>query len=200
MSAPATPRSPMAQSEGVPPSIASAPIIDGRLWTDQEEYLLSLWADRALCYKLIHEESEGMHRRHHKWFSIPVIVLSTLTGTANVAISAYVPAAYTSIAQLIIGCVNLFAGVLSTLQNYFRSAEKVEAHRHAAVSWGKIYRSIYVELSLAREKRKPIAEFLRISKTEYDRLIDSSPIVKKSIYSKFGDRAANNPSINFLFV
>ena len=39
-----------------------------------------------------------------------MIILSTVTGTANVAISAYVPTAYQGIAQLIIGAINLFGG------------------------------------------------------------------------------------------
>ncbi|NBV25653.1 MAG: SLATT domain-containing protein, partial [Proteobacteria bacterium] len=143
---------------------AGLPVPDppGVAWSEQEEYLLALWADRALCYKLMHENAQQIYKRHHMWFSIPTIILSTITGTANVAIASYVPAAYQDIAQLIIGAINLFGGVLSTLQNYFRAAEKCEAHRHASVSWGKLYRAIFVELSVARAKRRPVVDFLRV--------------------------------------
>ena len=133
----------------------------GVKWSDQEEYLLSLWADRALCYKMMHESAQRIYKRQHMWFSIPVIIMSTIAGTANVAIASYVPAAYQSTAQLVIGAVNLMSGVISTLQNYFRAAEKCEGHRHASVGWGKLYRSIFVELSLSRDKRKPVIDFMR---------------------------------------
>ena len=171
---------------------AGVPVPDppGVAWSEQEEYLLSLWADRALCYKLMHESAQQIYKRHHMWFSIPVIILSTITGTANVAISAYVPTAYQGIAQLIIGAINLFGGALSTLQNYFRSSEKCEAHRHASVSWGKLYRSIFVELSVARAKRRPVVDFVRVCRTDYDRLTEGSPPLRQDVRAAFALAAA----------
>jgi hypothetical protein len=134
---------------------------------------------------MLHESAKHLYKRQHMWFSIPVIILSTLAGTANVAIASYVPTEHISIAQLVIGGINLFCGVLSTLSNYFRAAEKCESHNNAAIGWGKLYRSIFVELSLAREKRKPVSDFMRLSKNEYDRLTDNSPSVRTSIYEGF---------------
>ena len=63
-------------------------------YSEQEEYLLSLWADRALCYKMMHEEAQQGFKKQHMWFAIPVIILSTLTGSANVGISTYVPSPF----------------------------------------------------------------------------------------------------------
>ena len=188
LGAPAAPEAPGPPPGGVP----KVPL----KWSDQEEYLLSLWADRALCYKLMHEEAQRIYKRQHMWFSIPVIILATLAGTANVAIASYVPSMHMSTAQLVIGGVNLFCGVLSTLSNYFRAAEKCESHRNASVGWGKLYRSIFVELSLERDKRKPVVDFMRLSKNEYDRLTDNSPTVRASIYEAFSiDAAAHNSVI-----
>ena len=173
---------------------AGVPVPDppGVAWSEQEEYLLALWADRALCYKLMHERAQQIYKRHHMWFSIPVIILSTVTGTANVAIAAYVPAPYQGIAQLVIGIVNLIGGVLSTLQNYFRSAEKCESHRHASVSWGKLYRAIFVELSVARAKRRPVVDFMRVCRTDYDRLTEGSPPLRSDVRAAFAAEAAAN--------
>ena len=191
MSAATTPTAMAAATGEIGGPAKKIPIV----WSDQEEYLLSLWADRALCYKMLHEEAQHLYKRQHMWFSIPVIILSTLAGTANVAISSYVPAAYMSTAQLIIGVVNLISGIISTLSNYFRAAEKCESHRNAAVGWGKLHRSIFVELSLERDKRKPVVDFMRLSKNEYDRLTDNSPDLRASILAKFSERTAGNPSI-----
>ena len=196
MSAATTPTAATAATAATPTASGSeppkkAPIV----WSNQEEYLLSLWADRALCYKMLHEDAQHLYKRQHMWFSIPVIILSTLAGTANVAISSYVPAASMSTAQLVIGVVNLISGIISTLSNYFRAAEKCESHRNASVGWGKLHRSIFVELSLERDKRKPVIDFMRLSKNEYDRLTDNSPDVRASILAKFSERTAGNPLI-----
>jgi len=174
-------------------SHVTTPVASG--YSEQEEYLLSLWADRALCYKIMHESAQAKFTRQHMLCSIPVIILSTLTGTASIGISSYVPTAYLSNAQLVIGALNLFAGILGTLQNFFRAAEMAESHRNAAVGWGKLYRSIFVELSLARDKRKTVSDFMRISKNEYDRLVDNSPSLPAAILSHFRGKLRLNPSI-----
>jgi hypothetical protein len=147
---------------------------------------------------MLHEDAQRIYKRQHMWFSIPVIILATLAGTANVAIASYVPNEHISTAQLVIGAVNLFCGVLSTLSNYFRAAEKCESHRNASVGWGKLYRSIFVELSLAREKRKPVSDFMRLSKNEYDRLTDNDPSLRSNVFKDFVDKVAMNNSVIIL--
>ena len=52
----------------------------------------------------------------------------------------------------IVGGINIFAGILSTLQNFLRYAELMEGHRSAGVSWSKFGRNISVELALYKKK------------------------------------------------
>ena len=50
-------------------------------------------------------------------FTIPVIIMSTLTGTANFA-QERVPENYQAIYSIIIGSINIFAGIITTIQQF----------------------------------------------------------------------------------
>ena len=88
------------------------------LWTHEQENLLAEWAEKAACYRWLHAKSEKIYTTSHYRYSIPIIILSTLTGTANFGIES-VPKEYTRYAQMAIGGVNLFAGIMGTLQKFF---------------------------------------------------------------------------------
>lgn len=167
----------------------------GREWSEQEEYLLVLWADRSMCYRILNERAHRKFYTEHLFFSIPVIILSTIAGTANFAIQTYVPDSYQTTAQMIIGIVNIFCGILTTLHNFFRSSEKCEAHRNSSSSWGKLYRMIFVELSLERKKRKPVKDFVRQCKNEYDRILEQNPIIPLDILEEFKNTFLPNTEI-----
>jgi hypothetical protein len=168
---------------------------DPKDWSEQEEYLLALWSDRSLCYKMMTERASRKFNREHLWFSIPVIILSTLCGSANLAVQSYVPPNAQTIASAVIGIVSLFSGVLTTLQNFFSSAQKSESHRNASTSWGKLHRLIYTEMSLERAKRKPVKEFIRQCKNEYDRILDQSPVVPSAVLRRFIEDIKIHPSM-----
>ncbi len=54
-------------------------------WTKEHEKLFVEWADKALCYKWLHSKCNIKYNTYNTWFTIPVIIMSTLTGTANFA-------------------------------------------------------------------------------------------------------------------
>ena len=154
-------------------------------WGIQEEKLLAKWADKAACYRWLHDESEKKYSRLNMVVTLPVIVLSTLTGTANFGLGSTVPANFQTSAQLTIGGFSLVTGIISTIANYLRYAQKMEAHRGAAISWGKLYRKISVELSLGRAQREPCMDFILVCRSELDRLTEQSPMIPDDILAIF---------------
>ena len=154
-------------------------------WTSEQEHLLAEWAEKAACYRWLHNQSEKYYRIRNYAFTIPVIILSTLTGTANFAMDSFVPEEQKKIAMGIVGGVNIFAGILSTLQNFLRYAELMESHRSISVSWSKFSRNISVELALDTKRRKHAGDFLKICRAEFDRLIEQAPSVDNSIIKEF---------------
>jgi len=155
-------------------------------WTPETEKLLSEWSEKASCYRWLHGRCEKKYKKQYYMFSIPVIILSTLTGAANVGMSTFVNEENQNIASAIVGGINIFAGILSTLQNFLKVAELMESHRSASVSWSKLGRNISIELALDKNKhRSKCSDFLAICRAEYDRLIEQSPMVDDDIISTF---------------
>lgn len=158
------------------------------IWTSECEILLAEWSEKATCYRWLHNTSEKKYRLRYYMFSIPVIILSTLTGAANVGLSSYVPESNQSTAQAIVGGINIFAGILSTLQNFLKVAELMESHRSAGVSWSKLGRNISIELAIDPERRQNCHDFLAICRAEYDRLIEQSPLITTDVINEFKKR------------
>tara|TARA_B100000214_G_scaffold165696_2_gene118864 strand:- start:909 stop:1988 length:1080 start_codon:yes stop_codon:yes gene_type:complete len=161
------------------------------VWTDECEALLAEWSEKASCYRWLHGRCEKSYRKWYYCFSIPVIILSTLTGAANVGMDSFVPAESKSIASAAVGGVNIFAGIISTLQNFLKVAELMEAHRIAGVSWGKLQRNIAIELALDPSRRVIQSDFLKLSRAEYDRLIEAGPIIDDGVIKQFNAKFAN---------
>jgi hypothetical protein len=160
-------------------------------WTDECEKLLAEWSEKASCYRWLHGRSEKSYRTWYYCFSIPVIILSTLTGAANVGMDSFVPAESKSMASAIVGGVNIFAGIVSTLQNFLKVAELMEGHRIAGVSWGKLQRNIAIELSLDPSRRVLQTDFLKLNRAEYDRLIEAGPLIDDSVIAQFNKKFKN---------
>ena len=162
-----------------------------QIWTPELEDLLAEWSEKASCYRWLHGRCEKSYRTWYYCFSIPVIILSTLTGAANVGMDSFVPAESKSMASAIVGGVNIFAGIVSTLQNFLKVAELMEGHRIAGVSWGKLQRNISIELSLDPSRRVLQTDFLKLSRSEYDRLIEAGPIINDGIINQFNKKFKN---------
>ena len=160
-------------------------------WTIECEELLAEWSEKASCYRWLHGRCEKSYRTWYYCFSIPVIILSTLTGAANVGMDSFVPAESKSLASAIVGGVNILAGIVSTLQNFLKVAELMEGHRIAGVSWGKLQRNIAIELALDPNRRVIQGDFLKMSRSEYDRLIESGPIIDDNVIKHFNKKFKN---------
>ena len=156
-----------------------------QVWTREQEQLLAEWSEKASGYRWLHSRCEKNYRCRNYTFTIPVIILSTLTGTANFAMDSFVPEENKQMAMACVGGVNIFAGILSTLQNFLRYAELMEGHRLALVSWSKFGRDIAVELALEPKMRKPAFDFLTICRAEFDRLIEQSPSIDDAVTKNF---------------
>lgn len=155
-------------------------------WTNEHELILIDWADKALCYKWMHNKAHQYYSKKNTWFTIPVIIMSTFTGTANFA-QDRIPQEYINLATMIIGTINLIAGILTTIQQYLKISELNESHRVSSISWGKFYRNIKVEISKSPNERTPVISLLKHSKEEFDRLIESSPSLEPFIIKGFID-------------
>ena len=135
-------------------------------WKDEHEKILVDWADKAMCYRWLHSKSNQVYARQNAWYTIPVIIMSTLTGTANFAQERF-PASIKVYAPMMIGAVNIFAGILTTIQQFLKISELNESNRVAYLSWGKFYRDVKTELSKHPLDRMRPKELLKLSKNKF---------------------------------
>ena len=115
-------------------------------WSPEIEDLLSEWGEVALCFQYLHSFSQRKYKKKYHHFQIPIIVLSTLTGTANFATDSYVPQDFKQGFSAGVGSLNLLCGILGTLLSFLRYSEVYEGHRISALAWAKLSRNIEIEL------------------------------------------------------
>lgn len=157
-------------------------------WSDEIEDLLSEWAEIAMCFAYLHNFSTRKYRKKYHHLQVPVIILSTLTGTANFATDSYVPESYQHGFSAGVGALNIFCGILGTLLAFLKYAEIYEGHRIAALAWSKLSRNIEIELSLHHKKRKTCRDFLKVMRSEYDNLMESSPSIDLDVIQMFNKK------------
>lgn len=154
-------------------------------WHPQQEKILKNWSEIGSSYRYLHDKSFNKYERCNMCFSLPVIILSTLTGVANFAQSSFPPDARPTV-SVIIGSLNIIAGLITTIAQFLKVAEKTEGHRAASVAYSKFSRNISVELSLpVKERLVHGTEFLSTQRAELDRLIEQSPTIPADIVKKF---------------
>ena len=174
----------MADSAQPDPAVAlRRPQVSAK-WTPEHENILVEWADKAACYRWLHGKCHAQYRRSNYWFTLPVIVMSTITGTANFAQDRFSPEIKPWVA-VGIGAVNIFAGILTTIQQFLKIGELNEAHRVASIAWDKFYRNTKVELAKAPKERTPVAQQIKSAKEEFDRLMETSPAISEKVITEF---------------
>ena len=160
-------------------------------WDAQYEKVLIEWADKAQCYRWLHGRSYALYRLKAMWFTIPVIIMSTITGTANFAQERF-PEDIKQIAVIAIGSVNLIAGIITTISQYLKVNELLESHRVANLSWDKFVRDVKMELAKdPREhgdvpsQREPPITCLTKHKETFDRLMEVCPTIEDDVIAEF---------------
>ena len=155
------------------------------MWNEYHENVLRQWGEASACYRYMHHRAFLKFKRLSLRFNLPVIVLSTVTGTANFAQSTF-PERMRSSAPAIIGGMNLIAGLIATIMQFLKINELMENHRTAALGHGSLSRNIRLQLSLPRDERKKEGlKFVEECKSEYDRLLEQSPPIPKQILLNF---------------
>ena len=155
-------------------------------WTIEHEQILIEWADKAMCYRWLHSRSNMLYSTLNAWYTIPVIVISTLTGTANFA-QERVPLAYQSYYVMIVGGFNILAGIITTIQQFLKITQLNEAHRVSSIAWDKFYRNIKIEIAKHPSERIHATQMLKLCKEEFDRLMETSPVIPDKIITLFKD-------------
>ena len=151
-------------------------------WKPEEESILKDWSDKALCYQWLHTRCREIYQIKNAWFTIPVIIISTITGTANFAQDRF-PEETKQYFVMGIGSLSIIAGIITTINQFLQISELNEGYRAAAISWNKLHNNLKTLIMRHPLDRTPPNEAIQLYQEEYDRLIDvSPPIIKKVVW------------------
>jgi hypothetical protein len=154
-------------------------------WHTQQEKVLKEWGEAAACYRYMNYQAFLMFQKLSMRFTLPVIVLSTVTGTANFAQEQF-PISIRSSVPSIIGGLNLIAGIIATIMQFLKINELMESHRSASQLYGKLSRRIRLELNLPLVNRTlDGSDMVHDCHQEMDRLIEQSPPIPRKVLSDF---------------
>ena len=159
-----------------------------KIWNDTEVKLLKKWGEQSASYRVLHNRAYRKYKYLTALFTIPVIIISTLTGTANFSQGTIIQIypSFDLYLPLVIGALNLISGIVTTIGQFLRVSELNEANRNASISYGKFARNISTELSLPPNERTYSGlDFIQICRNEMDRLIEQSPEIPMKIINKF---------------
>ena len=156
-----------------------------KIWHPQQEKILKAWGEAAACYRYMHYQAYCSYKKLSMKFTIPLIIVSTVTGTANFAQETFPPSVQPFVPSAI-GGLNLITAIATTIMQFLKINELMEGHRVASVQYGKISRTIRLELTLPLSERTLNGtNMIENMRTEYDRLIEQSPNVPKKMIDAF---------------
>lgn len=155
------------------------------MWHNQHEVILKGWGESCSCYRYLHYKAYQKFKMASMRFTLPIIIISTVTGTANFAQETF-PVDWRIYVPAIIGTFNLFAAILTTVAQFLKVSELLESHRVSSIHYGKLARSIRLELTLPiSERAHDGSNMVEICRSEYDRLIEQSPPVPGDVLKLF---------------
>jgi len=156
-------------------------------WTTELESLATEWADNAACYEWMHQRSRQLQSTKNLRMKIPMIVLSTLTGTASFGLGSFFGTDEYSktVAQMVIGSISILVGTIGTLDTFFLYAQSCEMHNTAAINWGNFQRNIEFQMKLHPNERIDAMPFLKMMQNELNRLIEQTPSILDCVLKEF---------------
>jgi hypothetical protein len=156
-----------------------------KIWHPQQEKILKAWGEAAACYRYMHYQAYCSYKNLSMKFTIPLIIVSTITGTANFAQETFPPTVQPFVPSAI-GGLNLITAIATTIMQFLKINELMEGHRVASVQYGKVSRTIRLELTLPlSERTQNGTNMIENMRAEYDRLIEQSPNVPKKMIDSF---------------
>jgi predicted methyltransferase len=126
--------------------------------------------------------------RKNKWLGIPVVITTTIVGTAIFGTLQESPGVAW---KIVAGLLSLSAAVLSTLQTTLKYSEIAEKHKTAGAKYAAMRRGLDIFIlkhrGESKEKRQvALQEFEEIA-TKFAELAEESPSIPDKVY----DRAAH---------
>lgn len=159
-------------------------------WSDEIEEILRTLSEKSQIWRLLHMNNHDIFKRKYYCLVIPVTILSSITGAANLALGS-VASGNETVINLVIGALGIIISVISTLNNIFSFQKRKDEHFRAAKDWYRVQRMIDIELSLQKVKRNDVSVFFHLVLQEIERIHEFHPNIRDDVVKKFMKRYKN---------
>ncbi len=171
-------------------------------WCPRQEKLLHKWCQKSAGYRWLHNHARLHFKRQNDMFSIPSIIISSITGVGGFAVLSPSEDDVGNdsarrkivLAQYFFATLNVISGILTSISKFSRASELSEQHSNMCVAYSKFYRQLDMELSIERKNRPPMLEFVVKMRKEYDRLLDEAPDIPAVSIKAFNEKFWNDDS------
>ena len=163
-------------------------------WSSQLEDIIAKEGERCSGLAWLHTKAEIETSTYNSYVQVPVIILSTLAGTASVG-SATLFGSSTTASGIAIGLVSIGVGILNTLGGFFAFAKRSESHRIAHLNYSKLATKIAIELSLPRQERIKAEVLLTYLRETMERLAETTPNCPLNIIKQFNEKYKDEKQI-----
>lgn len=162
-------------------------------WSSQLEDIIAQEGERCSGLAWLHTRAETYTSTYNTYVQVPVIVLSTLAGTASVGSATLFGTS--SASGIVIGLVSIGVGILNTLGGFFNFAKRSESHRIAHLSYSKLASKIAIELALPRSERMKPDLLLTFMRETMERLAETTPNCPQQIIKLFNEKYKDEKQI-----
>jgi hypothetical protein len=159
--------------------------------------LLIKWMEQSKVYRVLHASAANDFASSDSYYKVPAIIITALS--AGLAFSVQVfPHEVDLYIPVLVGMLNLVAGVFTSICSFKRLPELAEANRIAAIQFSKLHRKITEKLTIS-DKEEDINEFTAGIREDMDSLIESGPSIPENVIRAFmrknGDTKLSLPTI-----
>ena len=147
------------------------------MWHESVEKLLQKMCDESIVREHLHRKAYYWYKSTLTWFQLPIIFLSSVSGSL-----AFLSKSYPNFESTIITCtasLSIMVSIISAVMTYLKLGESKNKHEVSQVAWQNFYNTVSHELNLVRELRAPPEEFVKKITADYNRLFELSPICSK---------------------
>jgi hypothetical protein len=143
--------------------------------------LLEYWCTGIKTRHISHNRAAMHYKRVGRLLGIPVVILTTVVGTAVFsAVSS--PNGYSTGLQILAGFLSMAATVLSGLQTFLNYPELAERHQEAAIKYGVLRREVEQTLTLPPNEPSELKKILSDVNVQWKALEEKSPSIPQKIF------------------
>jgi hypothetical protein len=160
------------------------------MWNSLSESILREFGEKASVLRILHSRQAQNLVKWDRWLLVPSLLCSVSSAAMTTALSMeqdeyrYTAAVFA-----------FLAAIFTSIKEHLKVAERTEAHKRASAAYGKIYRQVAAELSLARGQRATGRECLTKTRTALDQISEDAPIIDRKIINSFLSSFNNSDNI-----